>query len=62
VGTSGRSPAVGDGKGDRGPDMLMGVRILETDAIDEVRSCLIGFCGTGIAVVSGDIWEPMMLY
>jgi len=58
----GRSPAVGDGSGDRGPDMLMGVRILETEAMDEVRSCLIGFWGGWIAVVSGDIWELMMLY
>jgi hypothetical protein len=35
----GRSPDVGDGRGDRGPDMLTGVGMLEFDAMEEFRSC-----------------------
>jgi hypothetical protein len=55
----GRSPDVGDGRGDRGPDMLTGVGMLEFDAMEEVRSCLIETGGTCTAVLSGDIWEDM---
>jgi hypothetical protein len=56
----GPSPVVGDSKGDRGPDMLTGVGMLELEAMEDVRSCLMGTCGTGIGAVSGDICEPML--
>jgi hypothetical protein len=60
VGMCGCSLEVGDSIGDRGPDMLTGVGKLEFEAIDEVRSCLIGRCCTWIDAVSGDVWEPML--
>jgi hypothetical protein len=58
----GRSLDVGDGRGDRGPDMLTGVGILEFEAIEEVRSCFTGMWGTCTAVVSGGICDVMLLY
>jgi hypothetical protein len=36
---SGRSPGVGERRGDRGPDMLIGVALLELEAIEEFHSC-----------------------
>jgi hypothetical protein len=35
--------------------MLTGVGMLEVDAIEEVRSCLIGSCGSWIEEFSGAI-------
>lgn len=41
-----RSADVGDSRGERGPDMLTGVGMLELEAMEDVRSCLIGIWGT----------------
>lgn len=38
----GRSPDIGESSGDRGPDMLTGVGILEFELIEDVLSCFIG--------------------
>lgn len=51
----GRSPDVGENRGDRGPDMLTGVGMLELEVIDEVRSCFTGIWGSCIGAASGDI-------
>jgi hypothetical protein len=40
--------------------MLTGVGILELEAMEDVRSCFMGTCGTWIDVVSGDICDPML--
>jgi hypothetical protein len=40
--------------------MLTGVGMLELEAMEDVRSCLMGTCGTEIGAVSGDICEPML--
>jgi hypothetical protein len=37
-----RSPDIGESSGDRGPDMLTGVGILEFELIEDVLSCFIG--------------------
>jgi len=58
----GRSPDVGESIGDRAPDMLVGVGILELELTDDFRSCLIAICGTCMEalIVSGVIWESMV--
>jgi hypothetical protein len=58
----GRSPDVGESIGDRAPDMLVGVGILEFEMTDDFRSCLIAIFGTCMEVLigSGVIWESMV--
>jgi hypothetical protein len=55
VAICGRLSDVGDSIGDRCPDMLTGVGMLEFELMDDVRSCLIGTCATCTVVVSGEI-------
>jgi hypothetical protein len=55
VAACGRSPDVGESMGDRGPDMLTGVGILEFELMEEVRSCFIGIRATCIDALSGEI-------
>jgi hypothetical protein len=53
-----RSPDVGDIRGDRGPDKLVGVGIL-FEVMEEVRSCFTAICGTCIDVFSAGIGAVM---
>jgi hypothetical protein len=63
----GCSPDVGESSGERGPDKLTGVGMLEFELMEDVRSCLDGICtGTGgtciVALLGADSVAMLLKY